>query len=129
MMTSQKTGVFYLLLLLLTFSLAPNTSVSAEQQTAADVSRDGGELAVMEAFTRNPIIEGEAVRIEQEQKHQILFFMGVSLLILILLTAYYGIAMGVYGKQVFVRHMILAGLSVTLAIAHSVVAVVWFFPF
>jgi hypothetical protein len=37
--------------------------------------------------------------------------------------------MGVYGKQVFVAHMITAGLSVTLAIAHAVAALVWFNPF
>jgi hypothetical protein len=37
--------------------------------------------------------------------------------------------MALYGKRVFVAHMIFAGFSVTLAIVHSIVAVVWFFPF
>ncbi len=87
------------------------------------------DLAVMEAFNRQQVELGEAVRIDDERKHQILFIMGIALLVLIVLTAAYGIAMAIYGKQVFVPHMILAGLTVTLAIAHSVVAIVWFFPF
>ena len=95
----------------------------------AETARPANDLAVMEAFKRQQDEVGEAVRIDVERKHQILFFMGFALLVLILLTAGYGIAMAIYGKQVFVRHMILAGLSVTLAIAHSIVAIVWFFPF
>jgi hypothetical protein len=55
--------------------------------------------------------------------------MGAALLIFIIVTAALGIAMAIYGKRVFVAHMIFAGFSVTLAIAHSVVAIVWFFPF
>jgi hypothetical protein len=53
----------------------------------------------------------------------------VTLLILILLTAAMGIRMGIYGKDVFVAHMVLAGLTVTLAIAHAIAAIVWFNPF
>ena len=118
--------LIFFVLAFCSLSIAPTMAASTETTVTA---KEGSDLAVMEAFTRNPIIEGEAVRIERKQKHQILFFMGVSLLVLILTTAYYGIAMGVYGKQVFIRHMIFAGLSVTLAVAHSVVAIVWFFPF
>lgn len=64
-----------------------------------------------------------------KEKHTIMFIMGVALLILLLATAYFGIAMAIMGKPLFIPHMLCAGLSVTLAIAHSVVAVVWFYPF
>lgn len=93
---------------------------------AQDDSRDSH---VLEAFTQQQEIEGEAVKISDEEKQRILFIMGATLLLLLLSTAGVGVAMGVYGKQVFVVHMVLAALSVTLAIAHSVAAVVWFFPF
>jgi hypothetical protein len=59
----------------------------------------------------------------------VMFGLGAPLLILILLTGGLGIAMGVYGKQVFVAHMICAGLSITLAIVHAIVGLVWFRPF
>lgn len=64
-----------------------------------------------------------------KEKHQVMFLMGLALLVLLVVTVVLGIAMAIFGKQVFVAHMICAGLSVTLALAHSVVAVVWFFPF
>lgn len=65
---------------------------------------------------------------EARTKHQILFLMGITLLVSILTTVGLGIAMAVYGKQVFVPHMLFAGLSATLAIVHAVVAIVWFYP-
>lgn len=71
----------------------------------------------------------DALTISTKQKHKILFFMGISLLIGLFVTAGLGIAMGIYGKPVFVAHMLSAGLSVTLALIHAVVAIVWFFPF
>jgi hypothetical protein len=58
-----------------------------------------------------------------------MFLLGVALLTLVLITGGLGIAMGVYGKQVFVAHMIFAGLSMTLAIAHAIVGIVWFYPY
>lgn len=87
------------------------------------------DVAVMGAFTSDESEEGDALQIGDQQKRIIMFTMGLSLLILLLTTASLGISMVVQGKQVFVAHMIFAGLSVTLAIAHSVVAIVWFFPF
>ncbi|HLA74397.1 MAG TPA: hypothetical protein VJM76_00610 [Gammaproteobacteria bacterium] len=71
----------------------------------------------------------EALRISTRKKHRVLFIMGIALLIAILTTAALGIAQGVYGKPVFVAHMFAAGVSVTLAIIHAIVAIVWFFPF
>jgi hypothetical protein len=40
-----------------------------------------------------------------------------------------GVSMVAFGKQVFLAHMIFAGVSVFLAIVHAVTAIVWFFPF
>ena len=67
--------------------------------------------------------------IVQKEKHKILFIMGVTLLLGIATTVSLGIAMAVYGKPVFVAHMISAGFSLTLAIIHAIVAIVWFYPF
>lgn len=83
----------------------------------------------MEVFTKQQTQAGDVGEISDRNKHIILFIMGSALLVLVLVTASLGVAMGVYGKQVFVAHMLAAGLSVTLAIAHSIVAIVWFFPF
>ncbi|HFE37623.1 MAG TPA: hypothetical protein ENK06_04270 [Gammaproteobacteria bacterium] len=66
---------------------------------------------------------------ERREQHKILFYMGVLLLISVLLTAGFGVSMVMLGKEVFVQHMIFAGITVFLSIAHAVVAVVWFFPF
>lgn len=100
-----------------------------EPASAADQSSE----AVIQEFTQQeeraqlsePVRWGGEIR----KKHQILFLMGLLLLISILTTAGLGIAMGLYGKPVFVAHMVFAGISVTLAIVHAVVAMVWFYPF
>lgn len=84
---------------------------------------------VMEGFNQLERQEQRANELTTKDKHRVMFGMGVVLLILVLLTAGLGIAMGVFGKPVFVAHMVSAGLAVTLAIAHSIVAIVWFFPF
>ena len=59
----------------------------------------------------------------------VMFALGAPLLILLLITGSLGIAMGVYGKPVYLAHMVCAGLSVTLAIVHAIVGIVWFRPF
>jgi len=82
---------------------------------------------VMQQFNEDGEIAPERM-IETKRKHQILFFMGASLLILILFAAGFGIAMGIFDKDVFVWHVLSAGLATTLAIAHGVVAFVWFYP-
>lgn len=83
---------------------------------------------VMQAFEQ-PLEESDLVEVSKQEKHQILFFMGITLLVGILTTAALGIAMGIYAKPVFVAHMVSAGLTVTLAIIHAIVAMVWFYPF
>jgi len=118
-----------LLLLGLFVVLFPLGTVLAEQLSASEAPDQREDMSVMQAFAAQQAEEGEAVKISDKEKHQWLFFMGAMLLILLLATASLGIAMGVYGKQVFVAHMVTAGFSVTLAIAHAVAAMVWFYPF
>lgn len=94
---------------------------------AAEDAGSGHE--VMQSFIKKERAVSEHVLIAEKERRQILFIMGVVLLVSILLTAGLGVSMVVYGKQVFVPHMIFAGISVFLAIAHAVTAIVWFFPF
>jgi hypothetical protein len=124
------THKFVCLLFVLLFPV--NSALALQSPATADnhePSAQRGDMNVMQAFAAQQAEEGEAVKISDQEKHQWLFIMGATLLILLLTTASLGIAMGVYGKQVFVAHMITAGLSVTLAIAHAVAALVWFNPF
>jgi len=86
-------------------------------------------LQTFEAEAAKKAQISEQFRLTTKEKHTILFVMGIALLIGILTTAALGVAMGVYGKPVFVAHMVAAGLTVTLAIVHAIVAIVWFFPF
>ncbi len=98
----------------------------AQEQEQAHVD---DSVQIMEAFNQDAMAEQEAYALKDEDKHKILFYMGVSLLVLLCATAYFGISMVVFNQEVFVRHMICAGLTVTLGIAHAVAAAVWFFPF
>ena len=66
---------------------------------------------------------------EDRTRRWVMFALGGPLLILLLITGSLGIAMGVYGKPVYLAHMVCAGLSVTLAIVHAIVGLVWFRPF
>lgn len=91
----------------------------AEQQSAG----------VLQAFENDRSAKSELVAIEQKTKHLIMFLMGIPLLLLIITTVSLGIAMVVYDKRVFVPHMVCAGLSLTLALGHAVVGMVWFYPF
>jgi len=91
----------------------PNASQSAE--------------AVMQQFAGDDEVSPQR-KIDTERKHQILFLMGISLLILLLITGTLGIAMVAFGKDVFLPHMIFAGLSLTLAAVHSATAIAWFWP-
>lgn len=84
---------------------------------------------VLRGFTEVEIEKSDIVAISDEQKHRIMFAMGFVLLITIITTALLGISMVAFGKQVFLAHMIFAGISVFLAIVHAVTAIVWFFPF
>jgi hypothetical protein len=95
---------------------------------AADKGAAGETPAqVMEAF-KDTGSSSKGFGISDRRKAQIMFIMGVALLIFIITTVSLGVAMAVYAKPVFLPHMIFAGFSLTLAIVHSIVAIVWFFP-
>ena len=89
-----------------------------------------GGVSVMQSFNKeqNYTLD-QVVAIPNHEKQVIMFIMGAALLIAVITTASLGIAMVLHGKEVFLAHMVSAGISVFLAIAHAVVAVVWFFPF
>lgn len=119
-----RNGRFYIIYTaaLLIVCMMSFTAMAQQPSTSTD-------MQVLEAFNQQDAEEGKAVKISDKEKHIILFLMGISLLVLLLSTVTVGVIMGVYGKPLFVPHMILAGFSVTLAIAHSIAAIVWFYPF
>lgn len=104
--------------------LAVSGLVRAEDQEDFDRPFD-----VLRGFTEVEVGKSDIVSISDERKHQIMFVMGFVLLITIITAALLGVSMVVFGKQVFLAHMIFAGISVFLAIVHAVTAIVWFFPF
>ncbi len=112
-----------LLLPLLLFILMP-VSMAQEQHQAVD-----DNLEVMEIFKQDAIEKQAVNELTDDDKHKVLFYMGIALLVLLCTTAYLGVSMVVFNQEVFVKHMISAGLTVTLGLAHAVVAIVWFFPF
>ena len=87
------------------------------------------EAQIIQKFTTQENIESEVITIDDQRKRQVMFAMGVPLLLFIIITVILGIAMGVYGKNVYIPHMVFAGLSLTLALAHAIVGLVWFWPF
>jgi hypothetical protein len=97
---------------------------------AEDTSQSGDNSAqILQAFNRQHRDAEHAKSITDKDKQRIMFLLGVVLITLVLITGGLGIAMGLYGKPVFVAHMVFAGLSVTLAIVHAIVGLVWFYPF
>ena len=101
----------------------------AQPAPAVPAAPGGNDTGMLQQF--NQEVEDRSVKsiIQDRSRHRILFAMGISLLVLILITAVLGVSMVLFGKRVFVPHMIFAGLSVSLAIAHAIAAIVWFFPF
>ena len=89
---------------------------------------DESSLQIVESFNKNGDIQNPNDP-SAKRKKEIMFIMGIPLLIMLIATAALGIAMGVFGRKVFVAHMVLASLSLCLAIAHAIVGIVWFFPF
>lgn len=110
----------FLLALLLPFSA---------QAAPAEENPEEGSVQVLQAFGQDSAEKSEIVAIDDKTKRIIMFSMGIPLLILLMITGGLGVAMGVYGKQVYVPHMICAGLSISLAVAHAVAGIVWFYPF
>lgn len=121
-MLSVVTKILAILLLPLLFLVAP--IAKAQDAQPADDS-----MAVMEVFKEQALLDQQVHEMSEQDQHEVLFFMGAALLLLLLATAYFGVNMVVFDKPYFVQHMICAGLTVTLGIAHAVAAVVWFYPF
>jgi|WetSurMetagenome_2_1015567.scaffolds.fasta_scaffold03675_13 hypothetical protein len=96
---------------------------------AEETSQSGDSAQILQAFNQQHKNEIREKAISPKEKQQIMFLLGVVLITLVLITGGLGLAMGLYGKQVFVAHMVFAGLSVTLAIVHAIVGLVWFYPF
>ncbi len=112
------------------FVLIAGTVMLIDRVPAYAAAAQGDQsLEVMKGFTEQEKVESDIVKISTKRKHQIMFFMGFVLLIGIIATAGLGVAMVLFGKEVFVAHMVCAIFSVFLSIAHAVVAIVWFFPF
>ncbi len=86
-------------------------------------------LQVLEQFSGQQQRPTRASSIAEHERQVIMFSIGTVLLLLLIGTASVGIAVAVFGKPLFLVHMILAGLTVTVAIVHVIVGVVWFFPF
>ena len=85
---------------------------------------------ILEQFSRQQPTRARGVTaIEEHEKQVIMFAIGSVLLLLLIGTASVGVAVAIFGKPLFLAHMILAGLTVTVALIHVVVGVVWFFPF
>ncbi len=113
------------MLRLIMFLLA--ITCTAPVLAAQPASQGQGDAALMEQFEQSNDVAPERA-ISTQRKHEILFLMGAGLLILLLLTAGLGLAMGIWEKDVFTWHMLFAGLTLTLAIVHAVVSFVWFYP-
>lgn len=96
--------------------------------TAQPANSNGAQI--LEQFGRQqPPSPARATVIADREKQVIMFSIGAVLLVLLTATASVGVAVGAFGKPLFLVHMILAGLTVTVALIHVIVGVVWFFPF
>jgi len=111
------------------FVLTLTSHTVLAQNDAPQSEARQSENQVMQAFTSQEVKDSDIIAIDDKQKRVVMFFLGVPLLILLFVTGGLGIAMGIFGKQVFVAHMICAGLSMTLALGHAIVGIVWFYPF
>lgn len=96
---------------------------------AAEPAAPSAETVMQDFVKQSDDGVSEQRKISDKRKQQILLWMGAGLLFGLLLTGGLGIAMVVFEKQVFAVHMISAGLTITLAIAHAVTSMVWFWPF
>jgi len=103
--------------------------VSAVSGTQATVNNSSEDIKAIQTFNKRRYDEVGILKVAAQKKHKILFIMGVCLLLGILTTAGLGLAMVLGEKPLFMWHMAVAGVTVTLAIAHAVTSIIWFFPF
>jgi hypothetical protein len=128
MPTMRLRSFLLALALLVGATLVPAFSQTAPDAPATESPAGPNSTEVLRSFDR--AANGATVDAATDRSRRwVMFFMGAPLLLLLLVTAGLGIAMGVYGKQVYIPHMVFAGLSLTLALVHAVVGLVWFRPF
>ena len=120
----SATNQLFWILMTIAVMLLPLKFVSAEE-----VSQAGESAQILQDFNKQHLETEHAKAISDKTKQRVMFLLGVVLLILVLTTGGLGLALGLFGKQVYVAHMIFAALSVTLAIVHAIVGLVWFYPF
>ena len=118
-----------LLRLLAAIFLLGAVTLALPASAADEPSAEASGTQILQSFEKaaapNPQVDAATDR----TRRWVMFALGAPLLILLLITGSLGIAMGVYGKPVYLAHMVCAGLSVTLAIVHAIVGIVWFRPF
>jgi hypothetical protein len=108
--------------------LLPAHVPSCLADTAPPATSNGAQI--LQQFGRQqPQNLARATSIAEHERQVIMFTIGSVLLLLLISTASVGIAVAIFGKPLFLVHMILAGLTVTVALVHVIVGVVWFFPF
>lgn len=108
---------------------AGNSQPAGDAQSVSNTQSLNG-AAVLEAFDQQQVQRvKQASELNDHNKRLIMFSLAIPLFILLLITGGLGVATGVFGKKLFIPHMIFAGLTVTLALAHAIVGLVWFYPF
>jgi hypothetical protein len=118
-------ALFPLLLGLSQPSLAAATG--GGQQGGSSMQQE--DLGAMQDFNNLHQDETGLLKVSTKERHEILFYMGLGLILGLLVTAGFGLAMVLGGRPLFIWHMLFAGISITLAIAHAVTAMIWFYPF
>ena len=116
------------LLLALAACLMPQARAAEVSSAASEVQSTNG-AAVLKAFDDAQEKRVKGSELSDHGKRLIMFTMAIPLFILLLITGGLGVATGVYGKKLFIPHMVLAGLTISLALAHAIVGLVWFYPF
>lgn len=96
---------------------------------AQDAPSSGDSAQILQEFNAQNRSDIRDKAIPLKEKQQIMFLLGVAVIVLVIITGGLGLAMGIFGKPVFVPHMVFAAFSVTMAIVHAIVGLVWFYPF
>ncbi|MGA8864518.1 MAG: hypothetical protein WBM09_05745 [Gallionella sp.] len=109
--------------------MASLSLVSALPAHAQESSPSGDSAQILQEFNAQNRSDIREKAIPLKEKQQIMFLLGVAVIVLVIITGGLGLAMGVFGKQVFVAHMVFAAFSITMAIVHAIVGLVWFYPF
>ena len=110
--------------------LTASLSLMTVLPSYADESPPSGDSAqILQAFNQQNRKDIREKAKPLKEKQQIMFLLGVAVIVLVIITGGLGLAMGVFGKPVFVPHMVFAIFSIAMAIVHGIVGLVWFYPF